>query len=142
MAYTINSVEVWTGSVEDRPGGLAEKLENLAGSGASLEFVLARRDAPGKGVLFVAPLKGAKQIKAAKEAGLAKSDSLTALRLEGGDASGVGAKITRAMAEAKINVRGLSAATIGRRAVVYVAFDGKKDAAKARGVLKRSLKIK
>lgn len=142
MAYTIEKVDVWTGSIEDRPGGLAEKLECLAVAGANLEFVVARRDPPGKGVLFVAPLHGVAQTKAAKEAGLSRSDGLQALRLLGGDSAGVGASITRALGEAGINVYGVSAAAIGRRAVVYFVFDGPADANKARAVLKRVLRIK
>ena len=47
MSYSITKVDVWAGTIDDRPGGLAEKLEALANSGASLEFVIARR-APGR----------------------------------------------------------------------------------------------
>ncbi len=40
MALKATRVDVWTATVEDRPGGGAEKLEALAEGGANLEFVL------------------------------------------------------------------------------------------------------
>jgi len=143
MAYQISKVDVWAGTIEDRPGGLAEKLDSLSKAGVNLEFVIARRapEKAGTGVVFMAPIKGAKQSRAAKEAGLAKTDSLRSVCVEGPDKSGLGATITCALAEAGINLRGLSAAALGRRSVVYMAFDNNTDAGKATRVPKKALKI-
>ncbi len=140
MAYTIDTVDVYAGTIEDRPGGLAEKLKSLTDAGANLEFVIARRAAKGKGVVFCAPLTGAKQTRAAKKAGLAKSESLRSLRIAGPDKAGLGVKITAALADADINLRGLSAAALGRKAVCYLAFDNRQDADNARRVLKKLLR--
>lgn len=142
MAVDIAKVDVFAGEIVDRPGGLAEKLQALADAGADLEFVVARRqhsehEQGGKGLVFVAPLKGAKQTKAARAAGLSKTDSLHSLRLMGSNKAGMGAKITRALAEAGINMRGLSAAAIGNKAVVYFAFDNDADMKQAMKVLKK-----
>ena len=144
MAFTIEKVDVWVGTMEDRPGGLAEKLEALAAAGVNLEFLISRRapDKPGTGVVFMAPVKGAAQVRAAKKAGLAKSDSLRSLKVEGQDQQGLGAKITSALAGAGINLRGLSAAALGKKSVVYIAFDSTADAGKAAQVLKTLLKVK
>jgi hypothetical protein len=141
MAVEITKVDVWAGEIQDRAGALAEKLEAVAKAGANLEFVIARRapEKPGHGVVFVAPLKGAAQTKAAQQAGLAKTDSLHSLRLAGPDKAGFGATMTRAVAQAGINLRGLSAAAIGRRCVVYFAFDSDADAKAATKVLKKAL---
>lgn len=141
MAAEISSVDVWAGEIADQAGGLAEKLEAVAEAGASLEFVVARRapERPGTGVVFLAPLKGAKQTKAAEDAGLAKAASMHTLRLELPDKPGVGAKIARAAAEAGVSMRGLSAAAIGSRCVIYVAFDSEEDSKKASGMFKKSL---
>jgi hypothetical protein len=130
---------VWAGSIEDRPGGLAGKLAALAEAGAQLEFVIARRapQKPGTGVVFLTPLTGAAQIRAAKKAGLEKTKRLHSLRVEGPDQPGLGAKMTQALAQAGINLRGLSAAAIGRRCVVHLALDSAADAAKAARLLKR-----
>ena len=139
MVLNVTRVDVWAASMEDRPGGLAEKLGALAKAGAQLEFVIARRasERPGTGVVFVTPLKGAAQIGAAKKAGFEKTKSLHSLRVEGPDRPGLGAKMTQAMAQAGVNLRGLSAAAIGPRCVVHLAFDSTADAAKAARLLKR-----
>ena len=142
MPYTINTVDVWAGTVADRPGGAAEKLSALSEAGANLEFVIARRDKPGSGILFCAPIKGAAQTRAAKKAGLSKAESLRSLRIEGPDKPGLGARITGALADAEVNVRGISAAALGRRAVVYFAFDNPKDAGRGRQAIKKTLRIK
>lgn len=141
MAFQIIKVNVWVGEIEDRPGGLGEKLQALSEAGANLEFVISRRapDKPGAGVVFLAPVRGAAQARAAKNAGLSKATALCSLRLEGPDKPGLGAKITRVVADAGINMRGLSAAALGRRCVVYFAFDNSADANKASRILKKEL---
>jgi hypothetical protein len=142
MAYTIKKVDVWSGEIADRPGGLGEKLAALSDSGANLEFLVSRRapDKPGTGVVFVTPIKGGKQKNAAQQAGLATTDSLHSVRIEGPDRPGLGNKMTRALADAGINLRGVSAAALGRRAVTYLAFDSATDADTAIRVLKKALK--
>ncbi len=139
MKLSVTRMDVWAATIEDRPGGLGEKLEALAAAGANLEFIVSRRapDKPGKGVAFVTPVKGAKQVKAAQTAGFQRTDSLHSVRLEGADKPGAGASITRALAEAGVNLRGLSAAAIGRNFVCYLALDTAQDATKAAAVLKK-----
>ena len=138
MALNVSRADVWAASIDDRPGGLAEKLAALAEAGAQLEFVIARRapDKPGTGVVFLTPLKGAAQIRAAKKAGFEKTESLHSLRVEGPDKPGLGAQMTQALAQAGINLRGLSAAAIGPRCVVHLALDSVADASKAARILK------
>ncbi len=139
MKLSVSRTDVWAATIDDRPGGLAEKLDALASAGANLEFIIARRmpDQPGTGVVFVTPIKGTKQVKAAQEAGFQKSDSLHSVRAEGADKPATGAKMTRAMADATLNLRGLSAAAIGSKFVTHLAFDTADDAAKAANVLKK-----
>ena len=62
MALKSTKAEVWAVSIDDRSGGVADKLEPLAKAGANFEMVFARRtpENPGKGMLFVTPVKGAK----------------------------------------------------------------------------------
>ena len=138
MALKVAREDVWVASIKDKPGGLAKKLAVLGDAGAQLEFLIARRT-PKKqrtGVVFVTPLKGAAQLKAAKKARFRKTKSLHSVRIEGGDAPGLGAKITQALAERGINLRGLSAAVIGKRFVAHIALDSTDDARKAMRVLK------
>jgi len=138
MAYTVKRVDVWTGEIQDRAGGLASKLEPLANAGANLAFVIARRQPhmPGRGVVFLGPLSGGKQQKAAQAAGLTKASDLFALQVEGTDKPGVGSRITRTLADAGINVRGLSAAKTGNKFVLFVAFDSADDAGQAARLLR------
>lgn len=142
MAYTVKKVEVWAGEIVDRPGGLADKLAALSNAGASLEFLISRRaaDKPGTGVVFLTPIKGMKQKRAAQGAGLGTTDSLHSLRVEGPDRAGLGSKMTSALADAGINLRGVSSAALGRRAVTYLAFDSAADAETAIRILKKTLK--
>ncbi len=139
MKLSVSRTDTWGSVIDDRPGGLADKLAALAAAGANLELIVARRapEQRGSGVLFVTPLKGAKQIKAAEAAGFQKTESLHSLRVEGADKAGLGARLTQALAEAGINLRGLSGAALGKRYVSHLALDTAKDAAKATAVLRK-----
>lgn len=138
MALKVTKVDVRVATIEDRPGGAAEKLDALAQGGANLEMLLARRtDEPGKGVMFVTPVKGAKANKAAQGAGFNQPERIHSVRIEGGDKPGLGAKIARALGDAGINFRGISAVAIGKKFVSYVALDSAEDAARAVSALKK-----
>jgi predicted amino acid-binding ACT domain protein len=76
-------------------------------------------------------------IRAAREAGFAKSGNIHGLRIEGADEPGLVAKIARALADAGINFRGLSAAALGRKFVSHLALDSPEHAGKAASVLKK-----
>ncbi|MCC4116311.1 ACT domain-containing protein [Aromatoleum toluclasticum] len=137
MDLVVERVDVWAATIEDRPGGLSEVLAALRDAGANLQFVIARRasDAPGKGVVFVTPLQGDHEIRAAAQVGFNVTQSLHSIRVMGRDKAGIGAELTQALAGAGINLRGLSASAIGPQFVAYVAFDSLDDANKAIGVL-------
>ena len=139
MALKASRAEVWAVAVDDRAGGVADKLEALAKAGASFEMVFARRtpEQPGKGILFVTPLKGAKATRVAQELGMGKPATIHSVRVEGGDKAGLGAKIARALGDAGISFRGMSAIAIGKKFVSYLALDNAEDAARAIGVLKK-----
>jgi hypothetical protein len=138
MSLTVTKVDVWAAQIEDKPGGLAKLLGTLAGAGANLECLIARRDPPnaGKGIAFLTPVKGADVRKAATAEGLKPAEKLATLKVEGNDAPGIGSRITSAIADAGVNLRGVSGAVIGRKFVVYLGFDEKADADKAARALK------
>ena len=139
MALKVTRVDTWAATIEDRPGGLARKLKALAEGGANLEMVIARRspERPGRGVVFVAPVKGVRQSRAAVAAGFVRAEALHTVRAEGPDKPGMGARIALALAGAGVNLRGLSAAAIGKKCVVYLAVDTADGAAAAAGVLRK-----
>lgn len=125
MKLKITRAIVWAAGIEDRPAGLAEKLASLASAGANFEFILARRapESPGRGVVFVSPIKGAGLTRAATKAGFLRANSLHSLRVEGKDRCGICARISEALAASGINLRGFSACTIGKNFVAHLAFD-------------------
>ena len=131
-------VDTWAAPIEDQPGGLAARLKALAAAGVNLEFVIARRapEKPGTGVVFVTPIKGAKQTKAAAGAGFTKTSNLHTVRIEGADKPGLGARITQTLAEAGLNLRGMSTAAIGKKFVCHLAMDSEADAAKVPRILR------
>jgi len=138
MALKVSKVKVWAASIEDKPGGLAKVLDALAGAGANLECAIARRspDKPGQGVVYVTPVKGKKVEAAAASVGLSAAGIAT-LKVEGSDKPGIGASIARAVADAGINARGLSAAVIGRQFVAYIGFDSDADADRAAKAIRK-----
>ena len=142
MAYSVKKVDVWVAEIDDRPGGLAGKLEALANAGASIEFIIGRRqpDKPGTGVVFLTPVRGTRQTRAAGESGFAPTQSLSSVRVEGPDRAGLGMKMTRALSDSGINLRGVSGAALGRRSVTYFAFDSAGDADSAIRLLKKALR--
>jgi hypothetical protein len=140
MGFDIERVDVWVGEIEDRPGGLCDKLGAVMRAGADLDFMIARplAEGPGKGVLFIAPLHGPDQAQAAEEAGLSKSH-IEVLRVEGPDRPGIGAGITCTLAGAGINIRGMSASVLGDRCLFYIRFDSGDDVIRAAQILTREL---
>jgi len=122
MAYTIKKVEVWAGDFINRPGMLARVLEALTQAGAQLELLIGRQVTQKTSRIYVAPLKGKKQKEVANEVGLVPAIGMHALRVEGPDRRGLGAEMSRAVADAGINIRGVTGATIGRKSVFYLGF--------------------
>ena len=139
MTLKVSRVDLWTVSIDDRAGGTADKLEPLSNAGANFEFVFARRtpEQPGRGMLFVTPVKGAKVVQAAQAAGFTKPENVHSVRIEGANKPGVTAKTARALANAGISFRALSATGIGSKFVSYVALDTAEDAGKAASLLKK-----
>lgn len=138
MSFEIAPVDVWVGEIEDRPGRLSSKLAHIMMSaGANLEFVVARpsHEHSGSGVLFLAPISGPDQSRAAHEVGLHKSDEMHVLRLCGPDRSGLAAGLAGTLAQAEINITGLTAAAVGDRALLYVRFATRDELQAAREAL-------
>ncbi len=138
MAFKARRVDTWVAQLHDKPGALAQKLAALAAAGANLEFVIARRtpEKPGRAVVFVTPIKPGKQGRAARQAGFVKATKLHAVRVEGPDRKGQGARIAKVLADGGLNLRGLSAAAIGKTFVSHIALDTPSDANKAVRILK------
>ncbi len=139
MAIKVSRNEVWMATIEDRAGGAANALDSLARAKVNLEMVFARRtpENPGKGLLLVGPIKGAKAVQAAQAAGISKSETIHGVRIEGGDKPGLGGRIARALGDAGINFRGMLAIAIGKKFVSFIALDSTEDQARAIATLKK-----
>lgn len=144
MSFKVTKMDVWSAEIQDQPGGLSGVLRQLAEANADLEMVVARRqpDRPGAGIVFLAPVKGRRARAAAALAGLSPTPDMAALRVEGTNRPGLGAKMTGAIADSGINLHGLSAAVLGSRFVAYMAFDGAEDADKAAKAIKAAATAK
>jgi len=129
MSYSVSKVEVWTREIDDRTGSLAAALKPLADAGVDLSFLIARRlHLPGKGVLYLGGVSGAKAEKAAEAAGLKKTTDLAALRVEGPNQPGDCYQVASRLAEAGLNLRGVSASVIGKTYTLMLAFNNAADA--------------
>jgi len=135
----VERVDVWVAPIKDEPGGLANVLAGLRDAGADLDFIIARRapETPGKGIVFVTPLRGDREVRAAATLGFDVTRSLHELRVEGENKPGIAANLTEKLAAAGINLHGFSAAVIGARFIIYFSFDSSEDAASAEAILKK-----
>lgn len=137
MDLLVEREDVWAASVDDKPGELAAKLAALTNAGADLDFIIARRspEKPGTAVVFVTPLRGDREVRAAATAGFTVTSSLHSIRVEGPNEPGAAARLAKAVAEAGVNMRGFSAATQGTRFVAHVGVDTAEDVEKVIGAL-------
>jgi hypothetical protein len=137
MGFKLDRVHVWSGEVLDQAGGVAGKLALLAQSGANLEFIYTHRqpDKPGTGILYVAPVTGPLQQRAARSAGLHEVDCPIVLRVEGDNEAGLCHKVTQEWALAGLSMQGLNLSVLGDKFVGYVSFDSVRDANRAAAIL-------
>src|SRR5689334_15112613 len=133
MSFKMQRVHVYHAEVEDKPGGIAAKLKQLAEAGAHLEYVYSQRSLtkPGMGDLYVAPLAGADQLRAAKAVGLHEVSEPIVMRVEGDDRAGLGGRLTQGWEMAGINLHGLVMSALQGKFIGYVTFDTPQDANRA-----------
>jgi len=137
MGFKLERIHVWSGEVADRAGGMASALAPLADAGANLEYISTRREPerPGTGLIYVAPVTGPAQVRAARLAGLSETHDTTVLRVEGDNAAGLGYRLTQQWATAGINLQNLTMSVMGNRFVGFAAFHTIADANRAAQIL-------
>ena len=139
MSVKLKSVVLWRKEVGNQPGVLASTLEPFATGGADLQIVMGYRY-PGdeqKAAVELYPIVGKKLTAAAQATGLSAS-SIPALLVEDDNKPGLGYAITRALADAQINLTFLVAQVIGRKYSAVFGFETADAAKKASGVIKRA----
>ncbi len=137
MSFKWDRVHVWACELPDQKGAAAGKLSFLAQAGANLEFIYTQRLAqtPGQGVLYVAPITGPIQQRAARTAGLSETDQPVVRRIEGDNEAGLGHRLTQQWELAGISLQGLTMCVLGSKFIGYVAFDTVDDANRAAQIL-------
>jgi hypothetical protein len=141
MAVTVKKVVLWRKEVENRPGALAGTLAPLAQAGGNLRVVMGYA-LPGearRSVIEVFPVSGSRATAAAGAAGLAASP-IPCLLVEGDDQAGLGARLTRAVADQGVNLAFLVAETVGRKFSAVFGFESDADAARAGAAIKGAAK--
>jgi hypothetical protein len=112
-------------------------LEGLAEAGADLDFIIARRapENPGKGVVFLSPIRGDREVRAASTLGFNVTRTVASVRVEADNEPGAAARLADLMAQEEINMRGFSSAVIGNRFIAYIGFDSISDANRAVSII-------
>ena len=133
MSFTWDRVHVWSCEITDQPGSVSSKLAHLAQAETNLEYIFTKRlpHKPGYGVLYVAPVTGSAQVRAAKAAEMHEADSPIVRRIEGDNEAGLAHHVTKQWALAGINLQGLTLAVLGNKFIGYAAFDTVHDANRA-----------
>jgi hypothetical protein len=137
MSFKLDRIHLWSVEVKDQAGGISSILAPLAEAGANLQFILTRRQPqnPGKGILYVAPLTGPSQLRAARAIGLSETHDPIVLRVEGDNQAGLAHRLTKQWAMAGVSLQGLTMSVLGGKFVGFAAFDTVEDANKSAQIL-------
>lgn len=140
MDQIVERVNVWSARVVDKPGAVSSILKGLSEAGADLDFIIARRapEKPGEGVVFLSPLRGDREVRAASILGFNVTTSVASVRVEADNVPGAAGRLADLIAEAGINARSFSVAVIGKRFIAYVGFDSPKDAELAASTIQQA----
>jgi hypothetical protein len=143
MSVKLKKITLWRKELENRAGTLSETLEPLAKAGADLQVVMGYCY-PGdrtRAAVELFPVASKKTTGAAQSAGLAAA-AIPAVHVEGNNRAGIGHSITRALADAGVNLDFLVAHVIGRKFSAVFGFENDADADKAVGLIKKATKKK
>jgi hypothetical protein len=139
MAISVKSISLWRRELQDRPGALADSLNPLADAGVSVKVLMAYRypGDPTKAAVELFPISGKRATAAAQQSSLSPA-TLPALIVEGDDAPGLGHRMSRAIADAGINLDFVMAQVIGRKYSAIFGFANEADATRAASLIKKS----
>jgi hypothetical protein len=137
MPLNIRKIQVWSGEIPDLVGAAAAKLEHLNRADVDLQFVFTRPHPrnPDMGLIFLAPIVGSEQIKAAYGVGLAPALDAAMLYIQGPNQPGMGYMLMSELAVARIPLQGLSISAAEGYFGAYLAFNNPDDASQAIQVL-------
>ena len=139
MPISIKRITLWRRDLDNRPGALARVLEPLARSGVDLKVCMGYR-IPGeesRAIVELAPVTGAKAVKAARQAGLSEASGIPTLIVTGDNRPGLGHDLAEAIAAAKINMAFLMALVVDKRQTSVIGFEKEADAKAAASLIKK-----
>jgi hypothetical protein len=139
MAISVKPITLWRRELQDRPGALADSLSPLAEEGASLKLLMGYRypGEPGRAAVEIFPVTGKRAATAAGRGGFGEA-RIPALLVEGDDAPGLGHRMSRAVAEAGINLDFVVSHVIGRKFAAVFGFAERADAERAAPLIKKA----
>jgi hypothetical protein len=138
MALALKKITLWRTEVENKPGMLAQTLEPLAAAGADLHIVMGYR-IPGqetRAVIEVYPVTGKRTTAAAQSAGLSEA-SFPALLVQGDNEPGLGHKLSRAIADAGVNLSFLVAQVLESRYSAVIGLENEEDLRKVSAIVRK-----
>jgi hypothetical protein len=139
MPVQVKRITLWRKELENRAGSLASTLQPVAKAGTDLEIVMGYCY-PGdrtKAAVELYPVANKKAMAAAQSAGLTAS-TVPAVLVQGDNRPGMGHAITKAVADAGINLDFLVAQVIGRKFSAVAGFENDADANKATTLIKKA----
>jgi hypothetical protein len=138
MAVAVKKITLWRTEVENKPGMLAQTLEPLASAGADLHVVMGYR-IPGqetRAVIEVYPVSGKKITAAAQSAGLREA-GFPALLVQGENEPGLGHKLSRAIAEAGVNLSFMVAQVLEGQYSAVIGLENEEDLKKVSSIVRK-----
>jgi hypothetical protein len=132
IKLTVKQVKLWVFHGGDRKGLLADALEPLAAAGVHLQVVMAYRFPTelDRAAIEVFPIEGPTAEAEARRFGFVQSDT-PCLLVEGDDRRGLGARISRAISDAKVSMAFLMAQVVGKKFSAAIGFASDEDAGTA-----------
>jgi hypothetical protein len=139
MAVSVKPITLWRRELQDRPGALADSLTPLADGGVDVKVLMAYRfpGEPGRAAVELYPISGKRATVAAERGGFGSS-SIPALLVEGDDTQGLGQRLSRAVADAGINMDFVVAQVFGRKYTAVFGFADEDGARRAAGLIKKA----
>lgn len=128
MSVTVKRADLWRVEISNSPGTLAQTLEPFASGGVNLDVVMGY-SYPDKrsAAIEVFPVKPGKSLKAARNAGLSKSN-FPCVVVSGQDKPGLGHSVASALADAGINLNFCVAQKLGKQYAGIFSFEAASEA--------------
>jgi hypothetical protein len=139
MAVSVKPITLWRRELQDRPGALADSLAPLADERVDIQVLMAYRfpGEPGRAAVELFPISGKKATGAAERGGFGAA-SIPALLVEGDNAPGLGQRLSRAIADAGINMDFVVAQVVGRKYSAVFGFADEEGARRAMPLIKKA----